>query len=121
MKTFLKKWWSPLLTHPMAFGFVVIGLPYLLHKIHNMHSVTFFLMAGLAFLSAEGLALYHVRSLKVASIVSVFVFYFSYFTWPQEQMGNWHMQYANHILSWTLIGFSIIGATESYLLYRKKA
>ena len=118
MKSFLKRWWSPLITHPVAFLAFAVGLPFVVHKLHYWHALTHVLIGVFAITSLVLLAKIHGYSQIVIAFIVSAIGGIVFATWPQEVMGNWNIQVADHILMWAIVAFIISAVLESLFLAR---
>lgn len=98
MRNLMQKWWSPIVSHILSFIVFVIGLPYIFHQIHHWHDLTLISIAAMAIFSVVILAKVHGYSIKTTFLLVAIVGCLCLYTWPKEQLGNWNLQRADHIL-----------------------
>jgi hypothetical protein len=119
MRLLREKWWSPLVTYPIVFIAIVVALPFFLHQVHHWHNLTFFLIGFFAVASLVVLSRVYNSPFKFILTEIILVLSLAVYSWPKEQLGNWNLQRSDHIIIWSLLGFLIAAAAESYLLNKK--
>lgn len=120
MKNIWAQWWIPAISHAIAFIVLVVGFPYLFHKLHLIHNLTLALIAVGAVCSLVFLAKAHHFSIKVSGLWVLLVGCLIWYTWPKEQLGNWNLQRADHLIAWFLFAFAVSAVVEGISLYRRK-
>lgn len=121
MKSYLSKWWSPLVGHSIGFLIFVVIVPYALHQIHHIHNLTLGLIVIDSFCILIFLARIHGFQLKTTIAWIFTLSFFIWYSWPKEQLGNWNLQLADHLLLWMLFAFIISAIFQSIFLFRRKS
>lgn len=116
---FFSVWWTPIITHLLAFLFAFVLLPMLTLDLFNSRSLVLFeiVLGGLGIPLL--LTKLHKSSFSIAIVSEAFAIFAIILSWPSEQLGNWKLQIAGHIGIWVLAGFIICACLQSATLLRK--
>ena len=120
LSLFLTKWWSPPISHLFLFALFLVALPILTLDLVNSRTLVIAetILGGL--LVPVFLAILHRASLIAVAVLELLTAVAIFITWPTEQMGNWKMQVAGHLLGWSLVGFLCCGLIQSVILFWAK-
>ncbi|MCR9206237.1 MAG: hypothetical protein NXH75_16765 [Halobacteriovoraceae bacterium] len=105
----------PFPTYLMCF-FLMILFPFLFHQIHGIHKVTFVLIGAFSFLLQGLVAWVHGWPFALSLISPAICTLLLYSEWPEksQQLGNWNIQLALHMILWYIPSFVVNGMGSMY-------